>query len=91
MNTRWINERNYKKLSTPFETEEAADAEIEKVIMAVLKLRNKHHILDVHLVMGVNYEDKTKLAKAHMGDSDRAAPMCLASLNDELGVSKVQK
>lgn len=74
------NEENYRALSVPKESPEAANADIEAFFKAVRELRQQFKLTDVLLVASVNvlYPGKGEgraMTYAHFGDSREAETM----------------
>lgn len=84
MNTK-PDPENYRKMSEPHTSQDAANKALQAFFDAVEKLRNEHHIQDVHVIAKTNAINKdgreqAGILSAHFGHMLEAAPMCAWSL-----------
>jgi len=74
------NPANYRELSEPFETPEAANKALDNFYEMVREARHENHIADVHIITKINVMngevEGSGISSAHFGNSLEGAAMC---------------
>jgi hypothetical protein len=82
-----IDLENYTKMSTPFETDEAAEKALKSFLDVVEQARKDFRISDVHIIVKMNVMHNgfvgEGITNTHFGNSLFAATMCAWALGQE--------
>jgi len=78
---------NYRKMSEPFESIEAANESLLKFYEAIETARKEFHIMDVHVIVKMNVmrdgNEGAAMTSAHYGNTLESAPMCAWAFGNE--------
>ena len=82
-----IDLRNYRMMSQPHASKEEANKALESFFQAVEEARKEFRIMDVHVIVKVNFQHEdtegSAMASAHFGNTLEAVPMCAWALGQE--------
>lgn len=85
--SKWNDPANYRKMCEPHEQADA-QAAIDAFIEDVRLARNKHRMMDVHVVIMANMKspegnESPVISRSHMGDTGKAQVMLAYALGNQ--------